>query len=392
MKPKNFATRAIHAHEESDVHQTLNPPLYMSSTFTFTDIQQADDTFTFKRKAYAYTRGGNPTINLFERRIADLENGVDAVAFASGMAAITSTLLSLVKQGETIIAHRNLYGSSYSAITQIFPRFGIQTKFTDLNDLHKLEKILAPEVKAIFFETPSNPSLDIIDIKKISAIAKNRGIKVVVDNTFATPYFQRPLELGADVVVHSATKYISGHGDAVAGAAIAKDADYITNLKFGYMCELGGVLSPFNAWLLLRGLKTLELRMQKHEANAKALVNFLTKHPKITKVMYPGLPQHPNHQLACRQMSGFSGIVSFEIAGKTTAAEKFVNNLRMIKLAVSLGDAETLIEIPALMTHRAYPEEKLKEFGFKRDTIRISTGLEHHEDIITDIEQALTFS
>ncbi len=388
-KKPHFDTLAIHAGEEKDQHQALNPPIYMSSTFTFNDIQQADDTFSFKRKAYVYTRGGNPTINLFERRMAALESGQDAVAFASGMAAITNVLLSLVKHGESILAHRQLYGSTYSAITQLFPKFGIDSHFTDFTDLNNIKQSITPNTKAIFFETPTNPSLEIIDIAKISKLAHAANIKVVIDNTFASPFFQRPLELGADIVVHSATKYISGHGDTLGGVAIAKDENYLANLKFGYMCELGSVISPFNAWLLLRGLKTLGIRMQRHAENAKAIAKFLIKHPKVEKVMYPGLAGHPGHKIAKQQMSGFGGIVSFELPGNYTHAKKCIKNLQLAKLAVSLGDAETLSEIPSLMTHRSYSEQDLHKFGFSKKTIRISTGLENAEDIIQDLSQAL---
>jgi methionine-gamma-lyase len=389
-KPLHFDTLAIHAGEEKDQHQALNPPIYMSSTFTFNDIEQADDTFSFKRKAYVYTRGGNPTINLLEKRIAILESGQDAVAFASGMAAITNVLLSLVKQGESILAHRQLYGSTYSAITQLFPRFGINADFTDFTDLNKVKQAITPKTKVIFFETPTNPSLEIIDIAKIAKLAHAANIKVVIDNTFASPFFQKPLGLGADIVVHSATKYISGHGDSLGGITIAKDESYLTELKFGYMCELGSVMSPFNAWLLLRGLKTLGLRMQRHAANAAAIAKFLMEHPKVEKVMYPGLPNHPGHKIAKQQMTGFGGIVSFELPGTYVRAKKCIKNMRLAKLAVSLGDAETLSEIPALMTHRSYSEQDLHEFGFTKKTIRISTGLEHAEDIIHDLRKAIS--
>lgn len=389
MKKKHFETRCIHASQDKEIYGALNPPIYMSSTFTFQDVQEADDTFSFRKSRYVYTRGGNPTINLFENRVADLEGGGYSVAFASGMSAITSALLSLVKPGEKIIAHHTLYGSSFSAISQLLPRFGIKTQFIDLTDIDNVLKIITPDMKVIYFETPSNPSLDIIDIKKLANQINGTDIKIVIDNTFATPYFQRPLDLGADVVLHSATKYIAGHGDAVGGVAISRDQDYIHKLKFDYMCELGGVLSPFNAWLFLRGLKTLSIRMQKHEENAKALTSYLVKHSKITRVMYPGIESHPGHEIAKQQMTGYGGIVSFEIDGNATVVTKFINNLRMIKLAVSLGDAETLVNVPTLMTHRAYAGESSKEIGFMPDTIRISTGLEHSADIIEDIDQAL---
>jgi len=386
---KNFDTLAIHAGEEKDQHQALNHPIYMSSTFTFDSIQQADDTFSFKRKAYVYTRGGNPTINLLERRVAALENGVDSVAFASGMAAITTTLLSLVKSGENILAHSNLYGSAYSAIRDLFAKFGIAAQFVDMTDLASVRQAITPQTKVIYFETPTNPSLEIIDIAEIAKLAHEFNIKVVVDNTFATPFLQRPLDLGADIVVHSATKYFSGHGDAVGGIATAKSEEYIANLKFGYMCELGGVISPFNAWLILRGLKTLGLRMERHTQNAKALVEFLSNHPKVEKVLYPGLTSHFGHEIAKKQMCDFGGILSFELQGDAEVARKCVESMQLAKLAVSLGDAETLVEIPALMTHRSYSEKDLHKLRFSKKTIRISAGLEHYQDIIDDVKNAL---
>lgn len=388
-KTIHFDTLAIHAGEEKDQNQALNAPIYMSSTFTFDSIQQADDTFSFKRKAYVYTRGGNPTINLLERRVAALENGVDGVAFASGMAAITSVLLSLVKQGDNILAHCNLYGSTYSAIRDLFAKFGISGNFVDMTNLETVRQSIKPETKVIYFETPTNPSLEILDITEIVKIAHEFNIKVVIDNTFATPFLQRPLDLGADIVIHSTTKYFSGHGDAVGGIAVAKSEEYIANLKFGYMCELGGVISPFNAWLILRGLKTLSLRMERHVQNAKAVVDFLLSHPKVERIMYPGLTTHLGHEIAKKQMSDFGGILSFEITGDAETARKCVENMQLAKLAVSLGDAETLVEIPALMTHRSYSEKDLHKAGFSKKTIRISTGLEHHLDIINDLKLAM---
>ncbi|MBO8167087.1 MAG: PLP-dependent transferase [Kosmotoga sp.] len=385
----NFDTLAIHAAEQHDQNQALNNPIYMTSTFTFTDLQQADDTFSFKRKAYVYTRGGNPTINLFEQRIAALEGGVDGVAFASGMAAITSVIMSFVKSGDEVIAHRNLYGSAFGALKHLMPDYGVKTKFVNMTNLEELKDAIGEKTKVLYLETPTNPSMEIIDLEAVAKIAAEDSIKVVVDNTFATPYLQRPLELGVDVVVHSATKYISGHGDAVGGVAVSKNQDYIYKLKFGYMCELGGVMSPFNAWLLLRGLKTLSLRMERHSSNAMKIANFLAENPLVERVMYPGMETHPGHEIAKRQMKDFGGIVSFELKGDLETAKAFVENLKLLKLAVSLGDAETLVEIPALMTHRDYLEEELKKFGFLKKTIRISAGLEHPDDIIADIKQSL---
>ena len=391
-KKVHFDTLAIHAGEQKDQHKALNPPIYMTSTFTFDNICDADDAFSFKSKAYVYTRGNNPTINILERRVAALENAIDGVAFASGMAAITSVLLSLIRSGETILAHSNLYGSAYSAIRDLFSKFGFGSYFVDMTNLAEVRKAITPKTKVIYFETPTNPSLEIIDIVEIVKLAREFNIKVVVDNTFATPFLQCPLDFGVDVVVHSTTKYFSGHGDAVGGIAVSKDAEYIKELKFGYMCELGGVISPFNAWLIIRGLKTLGLRMERHTQNAKAVVDFLVNHPRVEKVMYPGLTTHFGYEIAKKQMRDFGGILSFELYGDEEVARKCVENMQLAKLAVSLGDAETLVEIPALMTHRSYAEKDLSKFGFSRKTIRISTGLENYQDIIDDLANALTIS
>ncbi len=388
-KKHHFDTLSIHAAEQEDQNQSLNPPIYMTSTFTFTDLQQAEDTFSFKRRAYVYTRGGNPTINLFEQRLATLENGVDGVAFSSGMAAISSVVMSFAAAGDSLVAHRNLYGSTFGFLNHLITNYGVKTKFINMTDLNAVEKAITSETKLIYLETPTNPALEIIDIEALAKIAHSNGVKVVVDNTFATPVFQRPLDFGADVVLHSATKYISGHGDVIGGFATSKDFDYVQKLKFGYMCELGGVMSPFNAWLLLRGMKTLGLRMERHERNAREIANFLRNRPEVVKVSYPGFEDHPGHDIASRQMEGFGGIISFELKGPRENAESFVRNLKLIKLAVSLGDAETLVEVPAMMTHRDYPEEELHEFGFSSKTVRISAGLEHYSDLLNDIEDSL---
>lgn len=383
-----FDTLAIHSGADEHPHQAIDYPIFMSSAFYFTDMQQAEDTFTFERKAYVYTRGGNPTVNLFERRIAQLEGGADGVAFASGIAAITTVLFSLVQAGEQIVAHSTLYGSTRTSLSTLFKRFGITTTFIDLTDIDNIESHLSSNVKVIFFETPTNPALRIIDIKKIASIAKKHGIKVVVDNTFATPYLQKPLELGADVVVHSATKYLCGHGDSVAGVAVSKDPQYIASLKFEYLCELGGILSPFNAWLLLRGMKTLGIRMEKHLKSAAIIAQELEKTPQIEEVIYPGLASHPDHELAKEQMNGFGGVISFNLRGELKEAETFISKLKLITLSVSLGDAETLIQIPGLMTHRSYDFTQ-PNIHFSKKTVRISIGLEDPADILADIKQAL---
>ncbi|MEY8303922.1 trans-sulfuration enzyme family protein [Anaerosalibacter bizertensis] len=389
-KNHGFDTRAIHAGGTGkNPSNALNPPIFQTSTFVFDDIDHVEKVMSFQSDDYVYTRGNNPTLRLFENRMAELEHGEGAVAFASGMAAISSVLFSFLKPNDNVIVHRTLYGSSYSVITKLLPQYGVEHKIRDLTNLENLKEAIDENTKLIYFETPSNPNLSIIDIKKVVEIAKEKDIKVVVDNTFATPYFQNPLELGADVVVHSATKYICGHGDVVGGVVISKDNDYIQRLKFDYMCEFGGVMSPFNAWLLLRGLKTLGLRMRQHEKNATEVAKFLKNHPKIKTVMYPGLENFKGYDIAKEQMNGFGAMISFEVDGGLKDAIKFVESVKLAQLAVSLGDCETLIEVPAAMTHRGYPNEKLKEFGLTESMVRISVGLEDSEDIIEDLEQAL---
>ncbi len=385
-----FETKAIHGTGEKHANNALNPPIYQTSTFVFNDIDHVEKVMSFESSDYVYTRGNNPTLRLFENTMAILEEGAGAVAFSSGMAAISSVLFSLLKPGDNVIAHRTLYGSTYNVITNLLPKYGVNSRLVDLRDVDGLLDLIDENTKVIYFETPSNPDLTVLDIERISNIAKEKGVKVVVDNTFATPYFQRPLTLGADVVVHSATKYICGHGDVVGGVAVAKDLDYIHYLKFDYMCEFGGVMSPFNAWLLLRGLKTLPIRMREHERNALEVARYLDSHPKVKKVNYPGLENFEGHEIAKKQMSGFGAIISFEVDGSLEDAKKVVNSVELINLAVSLGDCETLIELPAAMTHRGYPKEELERFGLTESMIRISVGLEHYEDIIGDLNRALS--
>lgn len=389
-KDYGFDTRTIHGGSTGkNPSNALNSPIFQTSTFVFNDIDHVEKVMSFQSDDYVYTRGNNPTLRLFENRMAELEHGEGAVAFASGMAAISSVLFSFLEPNDNVIVNKTLYGSSYSVVTKLLPRYGVEHKIRDLTNLEKLKEAIDENTKLIYFETPSNPNLSIIDIKKVVEIARKRDIKVVVDNTFASPYFQNPLELGADVVVHSATKYICGHGDVVGGVAISKDNDYIQRLKFDYMCEFGGVMSPFDAWLLLRGLKTLGLRMRQHEKNAVEVANFLNNHSKVKTVMYPGLENFKGYNIAKEQMNGFGAMISFEIDGGLEEAIKFVESVKLAQLAVSLGDCETLIEVPAAMTHRGYPNEKLKEFGLTESMVRISVGLEDSKDIIKDLEQAL---
>lgn len=387
---KRFETLSIHAGgEEENPKRALNYPIFMTSTFTFDSLDHADATFAFETNDYVYTRGNNPTIKVLEERMAVLEEGSAAVAFASGMAAISSVLLSLLKPGDEVIAHRVLYGSAWNFIKNILPQYGINSCLVDLTDPQALSEAITDKTRVIYFETPVNPSLEIIDIPAVCQVAGLSNVKVVVDNTFATPYFQRPLTLGADVVVHSATKYISGHGDVIAGVAAAQNQDYIAELKFGYMCELGGVMSPFTAWLLLRGLKTLALRMREHEKNAMAVAQFLAGHSRVKKVYYPGLPECPSHDIAARQMQGYGAMVSFDVDGTVEESKAVVDALKLFRLAVSLGDCESLVQHPFAMTHRGYSEQEIAQAGLAPNMVRLSIGLEHQEDIIADLGQAL---
>lgn len=389
-KNYGFYTKSIHGGQEgNNPCNALNPPIFQTATFVFDNIEHVEEVMSFKSDDYVYTRGNNPTLRLFENKMAALEEGEGAVAFSSGMAAISSTLLSFLKPGDNVISHKTVYGSSYNVLSKILPRYNVKSKFIDLSNGDILEEAIDKDTKVIYFETPSNPNLTIIDIKKVVAVAKKKGIKVVVDNTFASPFFQRPLTLGADVVVHSATKYLSGHGDVIGGVSVSKDKEYIQRLKFDFMCELGGVMSPFNAWLLLRGIKTLGLRMKQHEKNALAVAKFLESHSKVKKVLYPGLESFKGHEIAKEQMDGFGAMMSFEVAGGLEESKKVVNSMKLIKLAVSLGDCETLVEHPAAMTHRGYPLDKLAEFGLSESMIRLSIGLENSEDLIEDINEAL---
>lgn len=386
----NFKTRAIHSGQvEKNPFHALNPPIFQTSTFTFEDLDHADAVMDFKSTDYVYTRGNNPTLRLLENRIANLEEGKGAVAFSSGMGAISSVLISLLRPEDEVIFHKTLYGSAYSFITEVLKKYGIIGIMADLTDPEVFEKAITKRTKVVYFESPSNPDLSIIDIRKVSEIASEHSVKVVVDNTFMTPYLQRPLTLGADVVVHSATKYLSGHGDVVAGLAIAKDEAYVNELKFGTMCEFGSVMSPFNAWLILRGIKTLPIRMREHSKNAQAIAEHLEKSHKILKVNYPGLSSHKGYEVHRSQADGNSGVISFEFKDGLEAAKKFVNSLKLFKIAVSLGDTESLVEVPAILTHRGYPAEELEKFGLTESMVRFSVGLEDVEDLISDIDSAL---
>ncbi len=391
MNQAGFGTKAIHAGNRKDkVYGALTMPIYQTSTFYFDSCEQGGRRFSGQEAGYIYSRLGNPTSNVLEDKVAALEGGEAAAATASGMGAISSTLWTIAGAGKHIIADGTLYGCTFALLAHGLTRYGVEVSFVNTSNLDEIKAALKENTVAVYLETPANPNLKIADIKAIADLAHgyNKDIKVVCDNTFATPYLQQPLKLGADVVVHSATKYLNGHGDVIAGFVVS-DADFIGQVKmFGIKDMTGSVLGPQEAFLILRGLKTLEIRMQKHCANAHLVADFLTACDKVEKVYYPGLESHPNHEVAARQMKDFGAMISFEVKGGKEAGMKLVNSLNLCTVAVSLGDAETLIEHPASMTHSTYSPEELAAAGIPEGLVRLSVGLENAEDIIADLKQA----
>ena len=390
IQQKGIGTIAIHGGHEKNPFGALATPIYQTSTFIFDNVEQGGARFAGKEGGYIYSRLGNPTVSVAEKKMALLEGGEACVATGSGMGAIASTLWTLIKAGDHILADKVLYGCTFALLSHGLTKFNVEVDFIDMSDLDLVKKSIKANTKVIYLETPANPNLKICDIKAISQIAhNNKDIQVIVDNTFATPYCQRPLELGADIVVHSATKYLNGHGDVIAGFAIGKE-NVISQIRlFGIKDMTGSVLSPHDASLIIRGLKTLEIRMQKHCENAQKVAYFLNNHEKVEKVYYPGLPSHQGFDIAKEQMSNFGGIISFELKAGFEGGKKLLNSLELCSLAVSLGDTETLIQHPASMTHSAYTKEELENAGLSVGLVRLSVGLENAEDIILDLENGL---
>ncbi|MGN4820881.1 methionine gamma-lyase [Bacillus cereus group sp. MYBK139-2] len=383
MKKKHMETALIHHGYTSEEHKgSLTPPLFQTSTFTFETAQQGEASFAGVDPSYIYSRLGNPTVKLFEERMAVLEGGEEALAFGSGMAAISATLIGFLKAGDHIICSNGLYGCTYGFLEVLEEKFMIMHSFCDMETEADIENKIRPNTKLIFVETPINPTMKLIDLKQVIQAAKRNGLLVIVDNTFCSPYLQRPLELGCDAVVHSATKYIGGHGDVVAGVTICKTKALAEKIR-PMRKDIGGIMAPFDAWLLLRGLKTLAVRMDRHCDNAEKIVSFLKNHDAVEGVWYP------EGELASRQMKRGGGVISFSIKGGKEETQAFINELHFITIAVSLGDTETLIQHPATMTHAAIPAELRQEMGIYDNLIRLSVGLESWEDIVSDLEQAL---
>jgi len=392
MKEKmKFGTKLVHSGKESNKHGALATPIYQTSTFVFDSAEQGGSRFALEEGGYIYSRLGNPTTTEIEKKIADLEGAQSAVATSSGMGAISSVMWSLLEVGDHILADETLYGCTFAYFNHGLKKFGIEVSFVDMSDTNLVKKELRENTKLVYFETPSNPNLKIVDIEEISKISHeyNPDIRVIVDNTFATPYLQQPIKLGADIVIHSVTKYLNGHGDVVAGFAVGSNEDMLQVRLVGVKDMTGSVLGPFESFLILRGMKTLKLRMEKHCSNAEKIVEFLVNHPKIKKVYFPGLKDHKNHEVAMKQMRRVGAMVAFELNGGIEEGKKLLNSLKLCTLAVSLGDLETLIQHPASMTHSPYTLEERLEAGITDGLIRISVGIEEASDIIEDLKEGL---
>lgn len=355
------------------------PPIYQTSTFAFRGVNQPGP--------FEYSRSGNPTRQALETCLAQLEGGVAGFAFGTGLAAETTVLMSL-NAGDRLIVHNDLYGGTYRLLTAVMATKGIAADFVDLRCPDLVRAAIRPETKAIWIETPTNPLMNLVDLASVAAIARERGLLTICDNTFLSPYFQRPIELGIDIVVHSTTKYINGHSDVVGGAAIVNSE--VLAERIGYLQNaMGSCAAPQDCFLVLRGIKTLAIRMEEHNRNALAIARWLEAHPKIAAVLHPGLPSHPQHELALRQMRGFGGTFSFRVKGGREEAFRLLGSVKLFTLAESLGGVESLIEHPVTMTHASVPAETLKEMGITDDVVRISVGIEDVEDLIADLDQAL---
>ena len=375
-----FSTKAIHAGQQPDpTTGAIMPPIFQTATYAQNGLGD--------HKGYEYSRSHNPTRTALQECIAALEDGKFGLAFASGMAAETA-ILSLLSAGDHLVACDDLYGGSYRIFERVMRRYNVETSYVPAGNIAAYEQAIRPNTKLIWLETPTNPLLRLIDIQAVAEIAHRHNILVVVDNTFASPYFQQPLKLGADIVVHSTTKYINGHSDVIGGALVLNNEEVYESMKF-YENAAGNVPSPFDAWLTLRGIKTLAVRMRQHDENARAVAKFLAEHPRVEKVYYPGLPSHPDYELAKRQMSGFGGMVSFQFKGVYADVDKLVRRFKVFSLAESLGGVESLVCHPVSMTHGSIPKEIREARGLTDTLLRLSVGIEDAEDLLADLQQAL---
>jgi len=375
-----FSTKAIHAGQEPDPSTgAIMTPIFQTSTYAQTGLGE--------HKGFEYARTSNPTRSALEACIAALEDGQYGLAFASGMAA-ESAILSLLSAGDHVVACDDLYGGTYRIFERIMRRYNVEASYVPAGDVAGYEKAIRSNTRLVWLESPTNPLLNLVDIQAVAALAHSRNVPVVVDNTFASPYFQQPLRLGADIIIHSTTKYLNGHSDVIGGVVITNSAEVYEAIKF-YQNAAGGVPSPFDCWLTLRGIKTLAVRMRQHEANAQTVARFLTEHSRVERVFYPGLPSHRDYELAKRQMSGFGGMVSFQFKGARADVDKVVRRFKVFTLAESLGGVESLVCHPASMTHGSIPQHIREARGLTETLLRLSVGIEDIEDLLADLEQAL---
>lgn len=388
MQEKSFFTKAVHAGENrTENHGAVSVPIYTASVFAFTDADEGAAIHNYQKEGYFYGRLGNPTQTALEKAVTELENGEDALAFASGMAAVSAAVLTLVKTGEHIVAPESMYSTTSNFLRHLAENFGIETTFVDATDTKNYANAVRPNTKMFWIETPSNPLLKITEFSTVVEIAEEKGIATVADNTFATPFNQRPLDFGVDAVIHSATKYFGGHSDLTAGLMVGK-REIVDRARHTISKLYGGNIAPQVAWLVLRGIKTLALRMERHNQNAYAIANMLATHPKVKEVFYPALSSHLQYEIAKRQMSGFGGMISFDVGG-VEEGKRLVNNVKVCTLATSLGGVETILQHSASMTHATLSREERVKAGVTDGLIRLSVGIEDAQDLISDLESAL---
>jgi len=383
-----FMTRQVHAGEFNDPLGSATVPIYQTSTFKFKNADHGAACFSGESDGYIYTRLGNPTIDALEDAVANLEGGFAGIATSSGMSAITTVYLTFLGAGKHIVSHNALYGPARGVMETVFSRFGVEYSYVDTTDLEQVKKAIRPNTSMIYTETPANPTIDITNLKALAKIAHEINVPLVVDNTFCSPYIQRPIEHGADVVIHSMTKFINGHADIVAGMIVSANEKYY-KMMLPVMTNMGPNMDPHQAYMVHRGLKTLGLRIEKAQATAMKIAEYLENHPKVEWVKYPGLKSHPQYELAKQQMDGTGSMISFELKGGLDAGKRMMDNVKMILLAVSLGGVESLIQHPASMTHSKISHEKKLEAKITDGLVRISIGIEDYADILADIEQAL---
>lgn len=384
-----FNSRMVHGGEFDNPLGSATVPIYQTSTFFFENADHGAHCFSGEDDGYIYTRIGNPTIHALETLVADLESGVQGIATSSGMAAVNTIYMALLSKGDHMISSAAVYGPSRGVMEQHWSRFGVESTYVNTANIEEIRAAIRPETKMLYVETPANPTMDITDVEECAKLAHEHGMLLVVDNTFCSPYLQRPIELGADVVFHSMTKFLNGHADIVAGMIVARDGQLGSKLR-SMMVTLGCNMDPHQAYMVIRGIRTLGIRIERSQENAMKVATFLEKHPKVEWVKYPGLPSHPQHALATRQMKGYGSMISFELKGGLKAGKTMMDNVKLAILAVSLGGVETLIQHPASMTHSKVPAEAKRKAGISDGLVRYSVGIEDVNDLISDLDQAMS--